>query len=596
MADENEIVLLDPLITDPSPLSSEYRKRRKDFEFKAVGNKNIEQYYQDGWTRDRKLKTKIRIRKRKVLDEIHENKVWCLFYQMGFLEMNQGRHFTIRFKRGRSSEYGEKQIDVFAKDDETAIVAECKASQEMKHRHLQKDIEAFANLKSYFAKTIKKHYGPDYKPKILWLFVTENIIWSRADKNRAKDENIQIITDREFRYFKQVVGHLGPAAKYQFLAEFFEGQSIPELQNTTVPAIRGKLGGKSFFCFVTTPKQLLKIAFVNHRALDDPQGFPTYQRLIVKSRLKQIGAFLEDGGYFPTNFLINFNRKMRFDVSLKDEENDIHYGQLYLPDKYKSAWIIDGQHRLYGYSGLDDRLLKQNIMVLAFQKLPRVQEANLFVTINHEQKSVPRSLLDDLEGDLNWGSEKPGERIGAIAAKLIQTLNSDLGEPFFNRVTAQGILATDLTCLTVPEIKKGLKKSGIIGRSILRGRFYEPGPLCEDTDEKTLLRAKEALNLYFRLVQESNQDRWDKGRSGYLCANSGINGYLLLLGSLIDYMETKKKLDAKELSEVDLIAEIEEYFRPVMFYVEEASDLEFEEGFTVKYGSGGLVQYYYRLC
>jgi len=329
VADENEIMLLNPLITDLSLLKSEYSsKRRKDFESKAVGKKNVEKYIQDGWIRDRKLKKTIRLKKEKSLDEKHENKVWCLFYQMGFQEMNQGRNFKIIFKRGRSSEYGEKQIDTFAKDDETVIVAECKASHEMKHRHLQKDIETFANLKSYFAKTIKQHYGPEYKPKILWLFVTENIIWSRPDKNRAKDEKIQIITEREFRYFKRIVGHLGPAAKYQFLAEFFEGQSIPDLKNTIVPAIRGKLGGKSFFCFVTTPKQLLKIAFVNHRALDDPQGFPTYQRLIVKSRLKNIGQFLENGGYFPTNFLMNFNRKVRFDVSLKDEENDIHYGQL----------------------------------------------------------------------------------------------------------------------------------------------------------------------------------------------------------------------------------------------------------------------------
>ena len=53
-------------------------------------------------------------------------------------------------------------------------------------------------------------------------------------------------------------------------------------------------------------------------------------------------------------------------------------------------------------------------MVIAFEKLQTEEEANLFVTINHEQKSVPRSLLDDLEGDLKWGSSKPAERIGAI--------------------------------------------------------------------------------------------------------------------------------------------------------------------------------------
>jgi len=601
MAENDTKKLLHPLLiapsdpSIPSPLLAEFRKRNRNYNYKSVSRKNLDKYYEEGWEYDRKLKKKTRIKQKKDFDEQLENEVWCLFYKMGYLEMNEGRHFKVQYER-KGSIVDEKQVDVFAKDDETVVFVECKASEKIKQRRLQNDLDAFANKKTYFANTVKKHYGPNFKPKILWLFVTDNIIWSRSDKTRAKAEKIRVITEREFRYFKRIVDHLGPAAKYQFLAEFFEGQSIPELKNIKVPAIRGKLGGKPFFCFVTTPMQLLKIAFVNHRALDDPQGIPTYQRLIQKARLKNIGNFLEEGGYFPTNFLINFNRNVRFDVSQKDDENGIRYGYLYLPDKYKSAWIIDGQHRLYAYSGLDDELLRQNIMVLAFEKLPRFQEANLFVTINHEQKSVPRSLLDDLEGDLKWGSDKPGERIGAIIAKLLQMLNSDLGEPFFNRITAQGIPSTDVTCLTVPEIKKGIKKAGLIGKSIFGGNVYELGPLCDETDEKSLTRAKETLNIYFRLMQESNIERWDKGRAGHLCTNFGVNGYLLLRGSLIKYMEQKKSLDAKELTEIDLIAEIEEYLKPALIYVEDASDSEFEKEFKVQYGSGGLIQYYYRLC
>jgi DGQHR domain-containing protein len=587
--------ILNPILSDPTSLASEYRKRRNDYETKAVSRKRVEEYLEKGWIHDRKLKTKVRLKKLKGFDERLENRAWCLFYKMGYPEMNKGRNFKIKFKRKNLPD-GEKQIDVFAKDDETVIIAECKASKELRQRQLQKDIESFANSKRYIANSIKKYYGNEFKPKILWLFITDKVIWSRPDTDRAKAENIRIITEREFRYFKQIVDHLGPASRYQFLAEFFENQSIPELKNTTVPAIRGKLGGKPFYCFVTTPRQLLKISFVNHRALDDPQGYPTYQRLIQKSRLKKIGKFLESGGFFPTNFLINFDRKLRFDVSLKDEENDIHFGHLYLPDKYKSAWIIDGQHRLYGYSGIDEKFLKQNIMVLAFQKLPRTEEAELFVTINHEQKSVPRNLLDDLEGDLKWGSDKPNERIGAIGARLIQLLNSSIGEPFYNKVTAQGIRATEQTCLTVPEIKDGIKRSGLIGRSILKHKVFEPGPLSDENDEKTLIRAKEALNLYFSLIQDANPDRWDQGRIGYLCTNVSVRGYLMLLAELIRFMERKKKLDSKELSEIDLISEIEEYLKPILNYIEETNDSEFQDEFKVQYGSGGPVQYFYRLC
>ena len=48
------------------------------------------------------------------------------------------------------------------------------------------------------------HYGHGFKPKIIWLFVTENIIWSRPDRERAAGEHIRIITERELRYYSQV--------------------------------------------------------------------------------------------------------------------------------------------------------------------------------------------------------------------------------------------------------------------------------------------------------------------------------------------------------------------------------------------------------
>lgn len=39
-------------------------------------------------------------------------------------------------------------------------------------------------------------------------------------------------------------------------------------------AIRGKLGDDSFDSFVTTPKDLLEVAFVSHQALSHPDGTP----------------------------------------------------------------------------------------------------------------------------------------------------------------------------------------------------------------------------------------------------------------------------------------------------------------------------------
>jgi hypothetical protein len=228
-----------------------------------------------------------------------------LLFKLGYPELSDGRSFTILIDR-KGAEPLRKQVDVFGKDDETVVVAECKASAKLTRRTLQKDIEEFANLKGPISSAVRSHYGTAVKLKIIWLFVTENIIWSTPDKQRALGENIQIITERELRYYAQIAEHLGKAARYQFLAEFLKDQPIPELKGKTVPATKGKLGGKPFYCFVTTPRHLLKISFVNHRSLNDPEGAPTYQRLVSRSRLRDIGEFIKGGGYFPNNLIINF--------------------------------------------------------------------------------------------------------------------------------------------------------------------------------------------------------------------------------------------------------------------------------------------------
>lgn len=586
---------LNSMLTDVGRLQREAVYRRKSFLETSVPKALVDEHKANGWEFVRELKTKTKLKKPCGHDEHLENRVWHLLYLLGYPEISQGRNFKVLIKR-KGAEPFYKQIDVLAKDDETVIVTECKSSSVITKRTLQKDIEEFANLKKPIAEAITKHYGSGFKPKIVWLFVTSNIIWSVPDRNRAAGENIHVVTEKELRYFTQIADHLRKAARFQFLAEFLGGQKIPELENVKVPAVRGKLGGKTFFSFISTPRQMLKIAFVNHRALSDPAGAPAYQRLVSRTRLAEIGRFINAGGFFPTNILVNLTSRPRFDQALKDSENEVSFGSLYLPPFYRSAWVIDGQHRLYGYAPLSDKFLDQHLMVVAFEGLKKEEEANLFVTINHEQKSVPKTLLDDLEGELKWGSDRPAERIGAISARLIGLLNNDIGEPLYGRVTRQGIPPTEKTCLTVPAIKDGLRRSGLIGESILKHKEYSPGPLSGLTDAETLDRSRSALNSFFQYLVTANPNQWDLGRQGYVCTNVSLQAYLRLLGSLIDYMESNKGLAARELEPNEIISEVEEYLDPILKWLQSASAAAIEARFKVPHGSGGPPEYYNRLC
>ena len=235
-------------------------------------------------------------------------------------------------------------------------------------------------------------------------------------------------------------------------------------------------------------------------------------------------------------------------------------------------------------------------MVVAFEKLSKPDEANLFVTINHEQKSVPKTLLDDLEGELKWGSKLPGERIGAISARLIGVINSDIGEPFYGRVTRQGIPAVGKVCLTVPAIKDGLRRSGLVGRTILNRREYEPGPLSGVDDAATLDRARSAINSYFQRLENANPAQWSAGAEGFLCNNVSIQAYLRLFAATIEYLESNKGLSAREIEPDELIAELEEYLDPILRFLSDASSEQMEERFKVQFGSGGPPEYFFRLC
>ncbi len=582
-----------PLAEDSKALKREFRKRNTHYRFQNVDPGLVDSYSEQGWERFKKLKRTVKVRKVKPIDERLEDRVWVLLYRMGYPTLNAGRQFKISLPGASSIE---KQIDIFAKDDETVIVAECKASESPRRRSLQKDLAEFANLKGKIANSVRKHYGEIFKPKIIWLFVTENILWSSQDADRAKSDNIAVVTERELRYFSALASHLGSAARYQFLAEFLSGQSIPGLEDRRIPAIRGKLGGRRFYCFVATPRDMLKISFVNHRSLRHPEGTPTYQRLIQKGRLRNVSQFLLKGGFFPTNLIVNFTDRIRFDIVTKSADASVHYGNLYLPARYRSAWVIDGQHRLYAYAHTDEKHLNSNLLVLAFEGMPKEEEANLFVTINHEQKTVARNLLDELEGELKWGSDNPKERLGSIASRLIDNLKADVSGPFAGRIAEPGIASRKDTPINVPEFKKGLIASGLLGVVATKQKVLLPGPLSGRNDYETLDRAQQILTSLFSEIREANFSRWEAGRSGFLCTNHGAQGYLKLFATVIDQYERDARITAHELETGDLLVMVSEHLQPIVEFVAKASDEEFQSRFKVRYGSSGAIDYLYELC
>jgi DNA sulfur modification protein DndB len=319
---------------------------------------------------------------------------------------------------------------------------------------------------------------------VLAIF-TWDVLLSENDVERAQEQKIALLNENDLHYNEQLAAHLGPAAKYQFFADMMPGKQVHGLR-LAVPALETKMGKHTCYSFSITPEYLLKIAYVSHRLKGKASDVNTYQRMIKKSRLKKIREYISENGVFPTNIVVSLEgrRSVRFE---KGEQHGgpegARFGTLHLNPTYRSAWIINGQHRLFAYSG-HDRAKNSHLSVLAFQNLPASQQAQLFIDINHEQKSAKRSLLQELYAELNWDADDEDKRIGAVVSKAIQALDEEKESPLYGRIQLTDDSVTDQRCISLTSIFTALNQPDMF--IVKKGVQY--GPLWAKENDKTLKR------------------------------------------------------------------------------------------------------------
>ena len=88
---------------------------------------------QDGWSVAKNNKKSVRVTKPKPADRQLEDDVWSLLFKLGFKEFNADRNFTIKLGPNAPA----RQIDIFAKDDETVFIVECTHSQEQNPKSIK---------------------------------------------------------------------------------------------------------------------------------------------------------------------------------------------------------------------------------------------------------------------------------------------------------------------------------------------------------------------------------------------------------------------------------------------------------------------------
>ena len=564
------------------------KKKLAKWEFEKIKPEILAEKEMQGWVCDRKYKTYVRVKREIVLpeDEAFENRVWLLFANLGFNCLNADRHFKLSYSEKDSTLT--QQIDVFAADEESIIIVECKASKELNRKHSFKtEIEAFGGKTNGLSREAKKLF-PNKKLKVKYIFATKNYALSDVDKERLKDFNIIYFDEDAITYYEGLLNHIGLAARYQLLGNLFSGLKIPEL-NTIVPAIRGEMGQHVYYSFSIEPEKLLKLGFILHHDNAYKEEMPAYQRIIKKNRLKAVREFVEEGGFFPNSIIINIDAKkqLQFDISgLQSDDSLSKLGLLHLPQTYKSIYIIDGQHRLYGYSG-SKWGNKNTIPVVAFVNLDKFEQIKLFMDINENQKAVPKNLRNTLDSDLLWNAEDYNARRKALSSRIAQRLADDKKSPLFGRIVV-GENAPSVYCaVTLDIIVKSLKESNFYNKynkkDIIKDGTFDKGN--NDATYKTLLPF---LFMSLDYIEQFTAIDWNKATNeeGAFVCNTFIYAFIRIFSDIIDYLCDKKIISSKSQEVEDIVEDCKPYYDIIASFLQNITPEE-KLSFRKEYGRVG---------
>lgn len=575
-------------------ITSALTERQNPFIFEKVHVELVEKYKKEGWEVCKELKKVVKLRKPKPFDVNFEDEVWALFAKLGFNFLNRDRQFRVPYSDDFSLT---QQMDVFAADDETILLVECKSADGgPKKGYFKETIEAIGGKKEGIHKTLRKLF-PKSKHKVKFIFATNNYLLSDNDKERLDNFGIIHFDEEAVQYYMDLSRHLGLSAKYQLLGNLFQGQTIPELDNM-VPAIQGKMGGFTYYSFSIEPEKLLKIGYVLHRSKANKKLMPTYQRLITKKRLKAIKEFVDEGGFFPNSIVINIccnGKPLRFDRANTQVETAVSkVGVLHLPKVYRSAYIIDGQHRLYGYASSKYKT-SNSIPVVAFVDLERQDQLKLFMQINENQKAVPKNLRNTLNSDLLWDSESLIDRVKALKLQLAQDLGEEKISPLYDRVVVGENPSTDTRCITIESIKIGLDRSNFFGE-FSKNAIKEDGTFYKGDNDETYAALFPYIIGCFEHIKEALPDDWEKGEAanGYLSINAGIESFIRIFSDIIDHMVQEKTVSPKSESSASLVKEASFYLDPIISHFKKLSN-EQKTDLKKSYGTAGKTRYWRQL-
>jgi len=512
-------------------------------------------------------------RRPKMPDELFEDRVWLLLYDLGFKFLNKDRRCFLEYKT-----YS-KQHDVLGRDDLYVFAIQCRTTESEENNISARPMfTEFVAHKGDIRKAFQEKWGHDSFSRVCHVVA----LGSREKKTPDEDyirqnpsHNLHLWSLNDIEYMEQLVKAVGPIAKQQLYAVMFAGKKNSELERT-YPAIKTRIGGKTIYNFFISAKELADYVYVHHRKLTSlSDASEAYQRMLRPKKLEQIKDFIDTGGYFANNIILNFNQQLEF-LESKRCSDTVEMGKVKLPGSYGCAWIIDGQHRLYGAASATKEVL---LPVIALEQISEAKQAELFIEINKKQTAVEGNLLWDLYSDIYQGSELPyNEQPDEAKFWLISEIAKRLGRngSLQKKIKFESELSTHKAPLTLNTVCTSIKQNC-------------PWKILDKTgapDEKAK-HITRIIECFFSALRELKSEEWDDPNANcVILTNNGFAVFFLLFSDIIkhfDYYDQKSLfLPANKLQ---LVEEMQKLLEPAVQFISEP-----EHGKNVKSGTARGLQ------
>ncbi len=446
-----------------------------------------------------------------------ENKLWTIVHGLQPSAITLGRDPTIQL---HDLSY---RPDVFALFDTFALVAESTYSSSK--AFVSEELSRLEQIKPKLSRYL--HDEMDNRKLVSILIVKDKTELHDSIKQRAHNSDVKLLDARDVDYYITLLRQAGVGISHLFFGRV--APSVLRIGEHKIPAIQIREGGRYKYIFSVSPYELLERAFISHRELTSPQeAYVGYQRMLNKKKLKEIKAYVSQKQSFPAPIIVSFPKNAGEDFKplpkkATESLEGVILGYLRLPTKPASIYIVDGQHRLYGYTLLP-RSDEHHINVVAYKGLQPHQQGSMFVDINLKQTKVPARLLWELYPDIL--SQDDDEYFKAVVSRAVERLIPPHLSGIVSHISSgsKGRISFQALCSEVVRARL-LAKGGIGIVGSLAGHDWQAQ---ED-------RLFTILSAFLQLLNNRGQD-WPEVNNRFFLQNTGIIPLIRELGKACKHL------------------------------------------------------------